>query len=39
VIRREKEIELFFDGAVMPRGVPAPDEELSLIDITEGYED
>ena len=32
VVRREKEIELFFDGLV-PRSVPGPDEDLTPIDI------
>ena len=33
VVRREREIELFFEGRVMPRYVPSPDEDLSPIDI------
>jgi GH24 family phage-related lysozyme (muramidase) len=31
--RREREIELFFEGQVVPRGVPGPDEDVSPIDI------
>ncbi len=35
-IRRENEIELFFDGLGVPRAVPEADEDLSPIDIREG---
>jgi GH24 family phage-related lysozyme (muramidase) len=31
--RRELEIELFYDGQVVPRRVPGPDEDVSPIDI------
>lgn len=34
--RREREIELFFDGIGIPRAAPPPTEELSLIDIRTG---
>jgi len=34
--RREREIELFFDGIGIPRAVPSPDEDLSPIDIRLG---
>lgn len=31
--RREREIELFFDGQPIPKAVPRPDEDLSPLDI------
>jgi GH24 family phage-related lysozyme (muramidase) len=34
--RREREIELFFDGMAIPRAAPSPDEDLSPIDIGKG---
>ena len=34
--RREREIELFFDGMAIPRAAPSPDEDLSPIDIEKG---
>jgi lysozyme len=34
--RREREIDLFFEGISMPRGLPAPGEDLSPIDIRTG---
>ncbi len=34
--RREREIELFFDGIGIPRALPSPDEDLSPIDIRTG---
>jgi GH24 family phage-related lysozyme (muramidase) len=34
--RREAEIALFFDGLPVPRAVPAPGEDLSVIDIRTG---
>ena len=34
--RREREIELFFDGIGIPRAVPSPDEDLSPLDIRTG---
>jgi lysozyme len=35
-VRREREIELFFDGLPEPRAVPPEDENLSPIDIFQG---
>jgi lysozyme len=35
-VRREREIELFFDGMAIPRAAPSPDEDLSPIDIEKG---
>jgi GH24 family phage-related lysozyme (muramidase) len=34
--RREREIELFFDGMAIPRAAPSPDEDLSPIDVGKG---
>ncbi len=36
VTRREKEIDLFFDGVPIPRAAPGADEDLSPIDIRSG---
>jgi hypothetical protein len=33
VMRREREIALFFDGQRAPRGLPRADEDLSPLDI------
>lgn len=35
-VRRQKEIELFFEGLGIPRAAPPPDEDLSLVDIRVG---
>lgn len=35
-VRREREIELFFDGLAVSRAAPLPDEDLSPIDIQTG---
>jgi len=34
--RREREIEMFFDGAPIPKAVPPENEDLSPIDIRRG---
>jgi len=34
--RRDREIELFFDGMAIPRAAPSPDEDLSPIDVGKG---
>jgi lysozyme len=34
--RREREIDLFFQGISIPRGLPAPGEDLSPVDIRKG---
>ncbi len=36
VSRRDREIELYYDGILAPRAVPAPGEDLSPIDIATG---
>ena len=35
-IRRDREIELYFEDLGMPRAAPAADQDLSLVDITTG---